>query len=59
MKLFGTLLDLKSENLKLENGRKNPDVCCQNFQPQMMFVDFLDFRTVKNRNLFLDSKLTN
>ena len=31
----------------------------KNLQPQMKFCDFLDFRTVKNGNLFLDSKLTN
>ena len=24
-------MDLKSENSKLEKGRKNPDACCQNF----------------------------
>ena len=31
MNFFGVLLDLKSENLKLEKGRKNPDACCQIF----------------------------
>ena len=59
MKKFGVLLYLKSENVKLEKGRKNPDACCQKLQPQMTFCDVLEFRTVKNRNLFLDSKLNN
>ena len=31
MNFFGILLDLKSENVKLEEGRKNPDVFCQKF----------------------------
>ena len=30
MNFFGALLDLKSENLKLEKGRPNPFACCQN-----------------------------
>ena len=29
MNFFGALLDLKSENLKLEKGRQNPDAFCQ------------------------------
>ena len=29
MKFFRALTDLKSENLKLDKGRQNPDACCQ------------------------------
>ena len=29
MNFFGTLLDIKSENLKLEKDRQNHDDCCQ------------------------------
>ena len=31
MNLFGVLLDLKSENAKLEKGRQNPDACFKTF----------------------------
>ena len=31
MNFFGALLDLKSENIKLQKGRQNPDTCCQKF----------------------------
>ena len=58
MNFFGALLDLKEENLKLEKGRQNPYACFKKIQPYMTSCDFLDFRTVKNKNLFLDSKLT-
>ena len=58
MNFFGTLLDLKSENLKLEKGIKSLILTVKKIQPQMTFCDFLDFQTVKNRNLYLDSKLT-
>ena len=31
MNFFEALLDLKLENVKLEQGIKNPDSCCQKF----------------------------
>ena len=31
MNFFGVLLDLKSENVKLEKGKQNPDACCKRF----------------------------
>ena len=29
MNFVGALLELKSENSKLEKGRQNPDACCK------------------------------
>ena len=56
MNFFMVLLDLKSEKVKLEKGiKKTLMLDVKHLQPQMTFCDFLDFQTVKNRNLFLDS----
>ena len=41
MNFFGVLMDLKSENVKLEKGKQNPDACGNFFAAIDDTLDFL------------------
>ena len=43
MNFFGALMYLKSEKLKKEKGRQNPDACCQKFEATDDVLSFFGF----------------